>query len=280
LILLVKKNANIKEANMKYFVSIENNVYSHWQIELLIESFKLHGIENDLMIAVAENENPCPDWFVKNITAHQNKFKHHNYGNQRKHRRLNKLYALYAATKSKLIEPPFVLLHPDMILLNPIKTSESCNILYDKNDSNDFFIETIKNKVNGPWMDIGCSITFLDCPVSLFERAFIHMDDLVSKNVISRNIEKIAWNFAIYDQKIFTAKQTYKEISLLNADLNGDIIHYRHGLPPVFTKKNYLYAEPSYFSASEHPYKILLKHDVSPVMGYVKKVVKSYNDNF
>ena len=40
---------------MQYFVSIENNSYNCWQAGLLIESFKMQGIEDQLLIGVAEN---------------------------------------------------------------------------------------------------------------------------------------------------------------------------------------------------------------------------------
>ena len=38
---------------MHYFVAIENTISDLWQIELLIESFKMRNLQDDLIIAVA-----------------------------------------------------------------------------------------------------------------------------------------------------------------------------------------------------------------------------------
>ena len=42
---------------MNYFVNSENHPYYHWQLELLIESFKYNKCEESLLITVAENDN-------------------------------------------------------------------------------------------------------------------------------------------------------------------------------------------------------------------------------
>ena len=42
---------------MQYFVSAENSSYFYWQLELLIESFLMQGMEKDLVIGLAENED-------------------------------------------------------------------------------------------------------------------------------------------------------------------------------------------------------------------------------
>ena len=56
---------------MNYFTSIKNNYYFSWQIELLIESFKKHNIEDQLFISLDNNEilDNC-----KNLKNHKNIF--------------------------------------------------------------------------------------------------------------------------------------------------------------------------------------------------------------
>jgi hypothetical protein len=52
---------------MDYFVSIENTPYDLWQIELLIESFKINHLEDSLVIGMA-GPNPL---LTKNLLAHK-----------------------------------------------------------------------------------------------------------------------------------------------------------------------------------------------------------------
>ena len=52
---------------MDYFVSAEDTVYHHWQLELLIESFKLSNLADKLVIAVAQNDDDKPIDFTANL---------------------------------------------------------------------------------------------------------------------------------------------------------------------------------------------------------------------
>ena len=79
---------------MKYFVSIENTSYFYWQIELLIQSFKMHGLENDLIISIADNQIPKNNMYFKNLIKHKNLYSHENVGKERNYLPLNRIYSL------------------------------------------------------------------------------------------------------------------------------------------------------------------------------------------
>ena len=103
---------------MKYLVSMEKTDYHLWQIELLIESFKIQSLDEHLIIAVADNEKGIKYFNPKNLNKHKDKFLHKNLGKRQNYLKFNKWYAANIAANK--ITNEFVLLEPDMILVEPI----------------------------------------------------------------------------------------------------------------------------------------------------------------
>lgn len=68
---------------MEYFVSAEDTSYHHWQLEFLIESFKLHKLQDKLVIAVASNNEEKLVDFSANLKTCQRIFMHDNIGRKR-----------------------------------------------------------------------------------------------------------------------------------------------------------------------------------------------------
>ena len=114
---------------MNYFTSIKNNYYFSWQIELLIESFKKHNIEDQLFISLDNNEilDNC-----KNLKNHKNIIVGNDYGGE-----LNKPCRLLEAIESNLVEFPVALIHPDMVLKRPLNKFADdiiCSVSIDEDD--------------------------------------------------------------------------------------------------------------------------------------------------
>ena len=59
---------------MEYFVSAGNKAYYHWQLELLIQSFKEYGIEDKLVVAISSSEDPLYKNFCNNLKNHKRIF--------------------------------------------------------------------------------------------------------------------------------------------------------------------------------------------------------------
>jgi hypothetical protein len=62
---------------MDYLVSIENCQFFSWQIELLYESMKFYGLEENLVIACANLENKKLRF--KKVFYHENVGRNNNY---------------------------------------------------------------------------------------------------------------------------------------------------------------------------------------------------------
>jgi len=276
---------------MQYFVSIENTPYHHWQVELLIESFKMKGMENDLVIGVAKNSESKGIW-SKNITNHKNKFLHENVGRDRKYLPLNKTFALIIAMENGLLKQPFAMIHPDMILRNPIELEDKDhNLVFDYSED-----ESLKEKIEPeiikikqdiglpqdsvPWIPLGDVVLFLrDIPTSFFYRAGVRMEKLLDEYGPQKWIERGAWILTMYDYLARINGLARKmETSLLHDTPEINFIHYKFGLPPVFHKKYFSYDfQGTIFSiGTDDPMDALLQQNPTSNSDFVQQVVKSY----
>jgi len=113
---------------MKYIVSAENKPYFYWQLELLIESFKRHGQESNLIIGLAETDTPAV--FPINMKG-VDIILHQNLGQQMNYSPVNKWIAVWAAMKSGRIKPEdqFCLIDPDMVMVRPINETSECRFI-------------------------------------------------------------------------------------------------------------------------------------------------------
>lgn len=182
---------------MDYFVSIEDTTYHHWQIELLLESFNRHGIINNVVVAIAKNDEPKSLDFTKNLKKIKRIFYHENIGRKRKYLPINKPYSLYNAIKNELISQPFTLIEPDMILGKPVDIPIN-NITFQINPTltlksaceknpkiNDYIKNIIKiKKMNEEefWISLGNIMTFNKIPEEFFERVIEWTENLEYEN--------------------------------------------------------------------------------------------------
>lgn len=270
---------------MQYFVSIENNAYFHWQTELLIESFKLKGLQDSLVIGVADSKPGAAPLSVKNLLNHKNKFKHINYGESKDLPSLNKIYSLVSALKEGMLKQPFTLLHPDMLLFKPIEFDLQHNITYQHDPSSDDKIAKVKfdvqNRFGSTWVGFGNTMIFKDVPLDFFENTLSIMESLQKEHGNHWDVEKAAWLYSLIhyysNETPLTFHPQQLEMSLLHPDDNANIIHYNHGIPPVFHKKHFKYEHPMFIMTDfDNPYDVFEIHNPTRISDYMKTVIKSY----
>jgi hypothetical protein len=274
---------------MQYYVSIENTTYFYWQIELLIESFKRKGIQDDLVIAIAENTTQKNVRFSKNILSHKNKFIHHNYGEEVGYKPLNKYYGLIIATTNKNIHSPFAVLHPDMVLIEPIDIEKHKENIVFHNGINDPVVmaairpeleETAKAsnlKVEDfpQKLPLGNIIVYQNTELDLFHRILWRMNLMRKKynQETNFNLQKAAITLTILENLgKYTCKGIPMECNLVDHQ-PFNFVHYKYGLPPVFNKKSYV---SNVFMPNADPFTVLLEHNPTPVTDYVQKIIRSY----
>ena len=275
---------------MQYFVSIENSAYFYWQIELLLESFKMLKLQDSLVIGIAENEESLkPARFSKNIISHPHKFIHQNQGRKMNYLPLNKPYSLLLALENELIKPPFAVLHPDMILVKPLefkKDEKESIVFHAAPEVEKELLDGIKPhleelaKANNldfeklpPQIPLIGTMMFRDVDKKFFRRVLARTSSLLQQDH-KWDVARGAWMITMYEYLAeYGCRGAYFEKRLIDHGVDANIIHYRKGLPPVFSKKFYGYKN---LQMTIDPHIVLLEVSPTDTMHFVQEVVRSY----
>ena len=283
---------------MEYFVSAEDTSYHHWQLELLIESFKLQGLQDKLVIGIAENNEQKSIDFSSNLKDFKRIFLHDNIGQKRGYLPINRPYSLLIAVSEGLIKPPFALIDPDMILVNPIpdpteniqfqlKPTFTCNFADQNHCPVKKYIKELLNAKNikdeiDYWIPLGNVIVFKDVPKEFFTRAVEWSEILEYERKQSTDkdwwfTERVAWIMTLLE---FNGTLTYNgrydlEMSLIDNNKINHFIHYSQGLPPVFNKLMYRFQPPFNFAMGDL-FSTLLENNPTTSTNYLQHVVRSY----
>lgn len=278
---------------MDYFVSGNYEPFDQWQIELLIESFKYHKIEDKLFISLAKK----PDMdlhpeFTKNLPKHERKQIHENIGSIRGHDGLNKFYALSWAVKEKLIEQPFFILEPDMVLHSIPKNIEENPVVSFQIDPY-FNIELIQKNLDlekildikdlklENWPQIGKIIYFNGYPLEFFEETIdvyerILFRQLKETGKVWEYTDQLIWNLQIYNYFGRTSiKGVYDYESNMLNHYPRNFIHYEDGFVPAFHKDMFPFKAPNYISFG-NPFKSLKNNAPTGAFNYMSKLAKNY----
>ena len=273
-------------------VTIQNNAFFHWQIELLIESFRLHNLEESLAIAVIPDKRPLYKNFTKNLRSHKRTFEFNPHPNA--YLPINQCYAAYVALKTGFIKQPFVLLHSDTILTQPFREIND-KICFSTNPT---FISKLRSeeclidlyltefakqkKQYIVALPVGGSYQFNDVELDFFERVMYRTIELLNFWDASKHpyVNQAAWmlTFLEYHGENRNVRGTLTEVPL-SEDLINDtkIIHYANGLGAAFTKSMFKYNTIN-FSFADNPFDLLLREEnnVTSATNYLRKVIQSY----
>jgi len=285
---------------MDYIVSAEDTPYYHWQLELLIESFKGHGQQDNLLIALAGSDAPRnPDFTRQNLSRHPRILTYDNIGRKRGYPYLNKPYAVATALKQGKIAQPFTVLDPDMVMYAPMPVEQEPLAFQVRPFFNlELVEENIPNirehtaRISGRpdnWFPLRSVYTFNGVPDELFSRAVSWAELLAfesSKAQMGANrpvaywryLERAGWALAFLDylgKMPYRATHTY-EMSLLDHNTAHNFIHYTNGQPPSFSKHLFKFEPPAYLSAAPSPYDALLRESPTTASFYMHRIVKSY----
>jgi len=285
---------------MQYVVSAENTSYFYWQLELLIESFSMLGIEDSLVIAMAENDSLKTGGFSANLVRHKNKFVHPNEGREKGYLPLNRIGSLRYALAYGGLDFPFAVIHSDMVMRKPIDSPGGDMPTIVLNNFEDYpmaeedavkaeikdSLERLAKERQVAFGDLP-TIPFLSPPVVFneafksisdvfFSRVQINMSDILERRGADFPCEKAAWELAICESfQHCSVSGRFMSAPLLFESDDVNIIHYKVGIPPVFHKKFYRYEEGSRF-AGLGPYETLMENNPTVCTDYVQSVVKSY----
>jgi len=243
---------------MDYFVSISNTPYHHWQIELLIESFKMHGLQDSLLVVLyGEDENKFPP----NLFHHKRKLLPGD--NKKLPIPAAKIFSVLSALKHSHLSQPFTFLHPDMVLVQPITDDWDEGVVFHPHRREE---DMVAGDVGYP----GGIMRFKWMPYRFFHKVMGYAMNLVKEN--EKYAGPLAWEKGI-NEYIAPAgvRALATEMSLLHIG-NAPFIHYKYGMPPSWTKHAY----KPFMSFMDDPYNVLLAHNPTSSSNYLHKIILSY----
>lgn len=290
---------------MQYFVSTENTPYNNWQLELLIESFKHHHCEKDLLVVVAEEQNEFQPYPYFNIENHKRIYEHVNIGKQQGYSPLNSVYSMIWAVENNQIAQPFISLPIDTILSNP-----NYDFDFNSNYSEIIFkpdpfltiaeaeknvgpiwhcLENTKEYYEENWVPVGSIMGFNHCGPEIFHRTIslmqtLAIEQIIKKNQIWKHTDRLAWaiNLADLNEKIVLRENYSLSTSLLSFDKTTPFIDYEYGIPPIFNKSMFQYLPPEYISFG-NPYEVLKDAGSTPnaflLSQLANNILKSHDKN-
>lgn len=286
---------------MHYIVSVENTSYFYWQLELLIESFSMLGIEDKLVVALAENDSQKMGGFSANIIRHRNKFIHPNEGRRLEYLPVNRLAAVKYAVNSGMLDFPFALIHADMVIRKPLEgfdgdlPSVVVNNFEDIGSDEDAAKKEIAQDLDILAENRGVPVgdlpivPFFSAPV-VFNKAFKSISEVFFTRLESNLMmilgrrgpefpcEKAAWELTLAEsfQHCYISGKFMSSSLVFDSD-DTNFIHYKNGILPVFHKKFYKYEDGNYLTG-QGPFETLLEHNPTVNTDFMQKVIKSYAD--
>ena len=261
---------------MNYFVSVEDSYYHSWQIELLIESFKVLGLEDNLYISVAQSDK---EYLKNNInfSTHAKKYIHKNIGRQTGILKLNKWGSLYTLIENNILSLPVTVIDPDTVIQKDIKIQDEQlvfsidhSFVYNKRYAK--LVRLSKNETN-KWPNLGEVFVFNELPLNFFNDMAIFCQ-MVGLDPNKYQVDKVALFATLCKHKVSKISASNDiEGNLIESQLKN-IISYRHGVNPVFNKKLYKSNDMNFSMATDNPINLLSKMDHTPSLEYVSKVAK------
>jgi hypothetical protein len=285
---------------MKYLVSVENTSYFYWQLELLIESFAMLGLEDSLVIALADNDSQKVGGFSANLVKHKNKFLHPNEGRKSGYLPLNRIGAIRYALAYETIDFPFTLIHSDMILNKPVEApdGETPEVLLNNLDSYPSSEEElIKGEIKTDLEKIAeqrevdferlPNLPFFSAPAVFnspfksiadvfFSRVETNMVEIFGRKGADFPCERAAWELTLGESfQHCSVSGRFMAAPMLFESEPTNFVHYKMGIPPVFHKKFFRYEDGVYLTG-QGPYETLMEHNTTLSMNHMQKVIRSY----
>lgn len=276
---------------MDYFVSANYEPFCQWQIELLIESFKKHNLQDNLVVSLTKLDEEVlhPDFNI-NLLSHTNTITHDNIGKTRGYSKLNDFYALMWALKDGLIKQPFMVIPVDSVLFSvPADMPDYPCFQYQVDPF--FTPELVVNNVGNimgfkkdeeNWPSMGSIFCFNKFPVEFFEQGIELVESLVFRQLkengkIWEYTERLAWNLMILNRVgDVPIRGIYDYESDMMSNFPKNFIHYDRGFLPIFHKDMFPYEPPNYFSFG-NPFKVLGDNSPTGAFKYMSDLANAYN---
>lgn len=277
---------------MNYLVSAENIPYYHWQLELLIQSFKFHKLENNLLVCLSGSQSNGQPVYTKNILSHKNKKVKDNIGIKRGYPHLNILYDLYLATSNNWIAQPFAWMTASSVLYEPLElnfSNKHPEIFFSQSSFFRFenaeyhlgsfweILKQPKESYQNFWVPLGNIIVFNKIPKEFFAQTIYVAEKLCLYQILNnRPIWDQTYKCALacvianFKENIYLEGKDSLAIHMLDHK-KAPFVDYEHGMPPVFHKKLFKFNPPDYLAFGE-PFQSLIDNPSTPAAHFLSEL--------
>jgi hypothetical protein len=271
-------------------------------LELLIESFLMQGMEKDLVIGLAENDDQKIRGYSSNLVKYGAKFMIPNEGREMGYLPLNRISSVRYALATGVLKLPFVMIHSDMVLRHPISLSEEDSKYgvvinnfdeFPKAETDlvgeevELLVDRVAEERKVEAKDI-TRIPFFSAPVvfndsmayfsdKFFGKVQAYELDLLNRRGASFPCERAAFEMTLAESfQHVGMRGMFMSAPMMYDGEDINFIHYRSGIPPVFHKKYFRYEQGTFY-ASMGPYETIMEHNPTVNTNYVQQVIRSYN---
>lgn len=259
-----------KDCEIQYITCIDNSIYYHWQIELLIQSLRQSKNNSKLIVAIP-NQNktfPCIYHFYKNLSQHPDVVYYQELP-QKDH--LGSVYVPWIFSQKNILPETFCLISCDCIFQKPIVLEErSCPEIhvaldpffnfelatsYLGNFWSSFGIDH-SSKIKDRWIPLGQAILFNKISTQFFEKVVQIAETLVKKQIednqsVWEMTPRVAWILAmIFYSADFQIKNSI-DVQYIISNNEGNFVTYEHGMNDMFNKKQFLFLDPHFLTAGD-----------------------------
>jgi len=253
---------------MNYFVCADNSPYFQWQLDLLLESFKLHGTDDLLLVALVPSSQAPQPLFCTNLRKHPRIMAAGDIGRLRGYERLTPIYAISSALKAGHLRQPFMIVRPDCVMFDPpsVKSEKVAKIVVQGDPL--FTLDSVRENIPNlheyfggkEWPTVGNIMYFDKIPPEFFSRVsflteLLAYEQLKNGKNIWPDTDRAAWAVVISEMITQTHVQIVYtwEMPLVASGAKHNFISYEKGVPAHFSKPMFMFNPISFGD----PYEIL-----------------------
>ena len=254
---------------MDYFVTVVPSYQHFWQIELLIESFKMLKMQDSLLVAIVGAPTSLPINLYhhprKIFCSDFNKYPSYNYPP------INKIACLRTALRS--LDSIFTLLHTDMVMVGPVPDIKQ-NICFTPCPPPQKVLDVLKLPSDSIWVSFDGTTVFNQVPTTFFDNVLAATKILTDMYGTEWPASLAAWNSVAHQHNLSILGAALETPLTSTSSSIQPIIHYKTGLPPYFSKHDY---NPEFQIID--PYNTLLSINPNFCTNHVRNVILAYQKN-
>ncbi|MCK9459729.1 MAG: hypothetical protein M0R80_08830 [Proteobacteria bacterium] len=254
---------------MDYFVTVVPSYQHFWQVELLIESFKMLKMQDRLLVAIVGAPTSLPT----NLHNHSRKIfcSDFNESSGLNYPPINKIACLRTALHA--LDSNFTLLHTDMVMVGPVPNVKQ-NICFTPSPPPQKVVDMLQLPSDSIWVSFDGATIFNQVPTIFFDNVLEATKILIDMYGTEWPASLAAWNSITHQHNLSILGAAIESPLTQTSSALLPFVHYKAGLPPYFSKHAY---NPEFQIIN--PYNAFIDHNPNFCTNHVRNVILAYQKN-